>query len=53
MERHGLKRDEMQHILESVGFKQVEVFESFKMDKDVETGGSQAFPFLAITGVKA
>ena len=52
VERHGLKRAEMEEILRSVGFNQVEVFESFKMDKEVETGGKQSFPFLAITGVR-
>lgn len=52
MERHGLKRTEMESILKNAGFKDVQVFESFKMDKEVETGGSRAFPFLAITGAK-
>ncbi|GAB7342952.1 hypothetical protein MBLNU457_g1057t1 [Dothideomycetes sp. NU457] len=52
VERHGLKRTEMESILKSAGFVDVQVFESFRMDKEVETGGSRAFPFLAITGVK-
>lgn len=52
VERHGLKRAEMQAILKEAGFTEVEVFESFSMDKEVEMGGKQAFPFLAITGVR-
>jgi len=52
VERHGLKRSEMEKILKGTGFVDVQVFESFRMDKEVETGGSRAFPFLAITGVK-
>lgn len=52
VERHGLKRDELEAILKEADFDGVEVFESFSMDKEVEGGGVQAFPFLAITGVK-
>ncbi|CDW98573.1 hypothetical protein [Sporisorium scitamineum] len=52
VERHGLKRTEMHQILVQAGFDNVEVFESFRMDKTVESGVVQAFPFLAITGVR-
>ncbi|PWZ03470.1 S-adenosyl-L-methionine-dependent methyltransferase [Testicularia cyperi] len=52
VERHGLLRQEMHNILTQVGFKDVHVFESFRMDKQVETGETMAFPFLAITGVR-
>ncbi|EST07171.1 Methyltransferase type 11 [Kalmanozyma brasiliensis GHG001] len=52
VERHGLKAQEMEGIMIQAGFKDVEVFESFRMDKEVESGGTQAFPFLAITGVR-
>ena len=52
MERHGLKRVEMEAILKKAGFTDVQVIESFKMDKEVETGGSRAFPFLSVTGVR-
>ncbi|KAJ9476040.1 Methyltransf_11 domain-containing protein [Pseudozyma hubeiensis] len=52
VERHGLKRKEMQGMLVEAGFEKVEVFESFKMDKTVEDGSVQSFPFLAITGVR-
>ncbi|CBQ70132.1 conserved hypothetical protein [Sporisorium reilianum SRZ2] len=52
VERHGLKRTEMHHILTQAGFEHVEIFESFKLDKTVESGETQAFPFLAITGVR-
>lgn len=52
VERHGLERREMKEILETAGFDHVEVFESFKMDKQVDSGETQSFPFLAITGVR-
>ncbi|SPO29200.1 related to phosphoethanolamine N-methyltransferase [Ustilago trichophora] len=52
VERHGLKRKDMEAILTEAGFKDVEVFTSFTMEKEVESGGVQAFPFLAITGIK-
>lgn len=52
MERHGLKRTEMEQILNKAGFKDIQVFESFKMDKEIEAGGTQSFPFLAITGTR-
>ncbi|TKY87997.1 hypothetical protein EX895_003093 [Sporisorium graminicola] len=52
VERHGLKRSEMHQILTQAGFEQVEVFESFRLSKTVESGTTQAFPFLAITGVR-
>ncbi|ETS64351.1 hypothetical protein PaG_01198 [Moesziomyces aphidis] len=52
VERHGLKRDEMHNILTNAGFTNVEVFESFQMQKKVESGETQSFPFLAITGVR-
>ncbi|SPO29875.1 related to phosphoethanolamine N-methyltransferase [Ustilago trichophora] len=52
VERHGLKRRDMEDILTKAGFKKVEVLTSFTMDKEVESGGVQAFPFLAITGIK-
>lgn len=52
VERHGLLRSEMQDILTRVGFQDVQVMESFKMDKEVETGEKLAFPFLAITGIR-
>jgi len=42
----------MEAILKNAGFVEVRVFESFKMDKEVETGGSRAFPFLSVTGVR-
>lgn len=53
VERHGLLRSEMQDILTKVGFEDVQVFESFRMDKQVESGETVAFPFLAITGTRA
>ena len=52
VERHGLKRKAMEEMLVEAGFEKVEVFESFKMDKTVEDGSVQSFPFLAITGVR-
>ncbi|KAJ1036380.1 hypothetical protein NDA13_000260 [Ustilago tritici] len=52
VERHGLKRTEMEQILNKAGFKDIQVFESFKMDKEIEAGGIQSFPFLAITGTR-
>lgn len=42
----------MRNILAQVGFKDVEVLDSFTMDKQVETGEWQTFPFIAITGVR-
>ncbi|GAC97890.1 hypothetical protein PHSY_005478 [Pseudozyma hubeiensis SY62] len=53
VERHGLKRNVMEGILTQAGFDKVEVFESFKMDKTVEDGSVQSFPFLAMTGVRS
>ena len=52
VERHGLKRQEMHSILVDAGFRQVNVFESFRLTKVVEGGAQQEFPFLAITGVR-
>jgi hypothetical protein len=42
----------MHNILTNAGFTNVEVFESFQMQKKVESGETQSFPFLAITGVR-
>ena len=52
VERHGLKRSEMEDILKLAGFKDVRVFVSFEMEKGVETGSKQTFPFIVATGVR-
>lgn len=59
VERHGVKRAEIQKILEEVGFRDVKVETAFEMEKAVETApGSgdlkelMTFPFLVCEGTK-
>ncbi|EJD42349.1 S-adenosyl-L-methionine-dependent methyltransferase [Auricularia subglabra TFB-10046 SS5] len=52
IERHGLKRGEMKDILVRAGFQEVDVFESFRMDKAIDSGDKQNFPFIVATGVR-
>ncbi|KAL1843213.1 hypothetical protein VTJ49DRAFT_2764 [Mycothermus thermophilus] len=60
VERHGLRRDEMQALLEEVGFVDVSVETAFELEKKVETepgsgvmGPTVVFPFLICQGRKA
>ncbi|SNX87431.1 related to phosphoethanolamine N-methyltransferase [Melanopsichium pennsylvanicum] len=53
VERHGLKRTEMKSILKDAGFSDVQVFTSFSIEKEVDDGSLQTFPFLAVTGIKS
>ncbi|KAL2267340.1 hypothetical protein VTJ83DRAFT_4617 [Remersonia thermophila] len=59
VERHGLRRDEMQALLEEAGFADVSVETAFALEKKVETepgsgvmGPSMVFPFLICQGKK-
>jgi SAM-dependent methyltransferase len=52
VERHGITRDEMSSLMKDAGFKDVQIQEAFKMDKDVEGGGEMTFPFLICLGSK-
>ncbi|EPQ27048.1 uncharacterized protein PFL1_05332 [Pseudozyma flocculosa PF-1] len=52
VERHGLERQEMRDILAKAGYANVDVFESFRLDKTVESGQTQSFPFIVATGTR-
>ena len=46
VERHGIKRSEMEEILTGAGLQNITVEESFSLPKTVETGEKQDFPFI-------
>ncbi|KAF2427410.1 methyltransferase type 11 [Tothia fuscella] len=59
VERHGLKREEMEKLIKEAGFVDVRVEEAWRMEKEVEgaTGGDgevevMEFPFLICLGRK-
>lgn len=59
VERHGIKRAEIEQLLKSAGFEDVKVETAFEMEKAVESepgkgdsGKLMAFPFLICQGRK-
>lgn len=50
VERHGIRKDEIKSLMEQAGFERVSVTRIFSIEKGVETGGTQKFPFLMIQG---
>lgn len=59
VERHGIKRTEMEQLLKDVGFEDVKVERAFELDKAVETqpGSGELedtlrFPFVICYGLK-
>lgn len=52
VERHGLGREEMSDLLKEAGFSQVSVDTAYVQTKEVESGGTQDFPFLICKGKK-
>lgn len=52
VERHGVKRCDMESIMEKAGLKNVQVDESFKLPKTLEGGKMQNFTFILGVGSK-
>lgn len=50
VERHGIEKSEIKSLMEQAGFKQVAVTDTFSIEKEVESGGTQMFPFLMMMG---
>jgi SAM-dependent methyltransferase len=50
VERHGLERSEMEHILKAAGLENIKVDHSFTLPKTVENGGEEGFAFLLGVG---
>jgi SAM-dependent methyltransferase len=53
VERHGIKRKEMETLMKESGFVDISVDECFRMEKLVESGGLMEFPILICLGKKA
>lgn len=58
VERHGIRRGEVEEILLGTGFNEVRVEEGFVLKKEVEaedgkSAGEMDFPFLMCYGVKS
>ncbi|GJP40593.1 hypothetical protein CLOM_g256 [Closterium sp. NIES-68] len=52
VQRHGLVVDDLARDMEAVGLQQVKVLRPFKIDKDVESGGSRKFQFILSLGTR-
>lgn len=61
VERHGVKREDIQKIIEEAGFESVTVETAFELPKrvesepgkgDIESGPTKVFPFLICSGTK-
>ncbi|UZJ53252.1 hypothetical protein CBS101457_002572 [Exobasidium rhododendri] len=52
VERHGITRSEMEHVLKEAGLQSIKVDDSFTMPKTVESGKSESFPFILGVGSK-
>jgi SAM-dependent methyltransferase len=53
VERHGITRAEMEHVLREAGLKNVKVDDSFTMPKTVESGEQEDFPFILGVGSRS
>lgn len=56
VERHGIKKSEVDGIMKEAGFSNINVTQAFKLDKPVEEaqgGGRFEFPFLLMLGGKS
>lgn len=56
VERHGIKKTEVQGIMKETGFADINVTHAFKLDKPVEEaqgGGRFDFPFLLMLGKRS
>lgn len=49
VERHGIKRSDLEADLRKAGFSQVTVEESFKLPRPCEDGQDRAFPFIVVS----
>ncbi|CAI7828889.1 unnamed protein product [Closterium sp. NIES-54] len=52
VEKHGLDVGELERDMKAAGLQEVKVLRPFKIDKEVESGGSKKFQFILGLGTR-